>query len=105
VLKVIFTFRRREDLTWEEFRRHAEERHAPLVTQLPGLRRYVQSLVTPDSADRPFDGIAQVWYDDESAYRRSFESEPGQAVIADAANYADPTSETEIFVEDVAVFP
>jgi uncharacterized protein (TIGR02118 family) len=104
VFKAIFTFRKRDDLSWEEFEHHARDRHGPLVAQLPGLRRYVQCLVSAESADRPFDGIAVVWYDDEEAYRQSFASDVGKSVIADAANYADPASETEVLVHDVARF-
>jgi uncharacterized protein (TIGR02118 family) len=106
MFKVMFTFRKLDSLSWEEFRSHARDKHGPLVSQLPGLRRYVQILATEESAaDAPFDGIAEVWYDDEDSYQRSFESPVGQAVIADAANYADPASEREIKVEEVANFP
>lgn len=106
MFKVMFTFRKLESLSWEEFRSHAQDRHGPLVAQLPELRRYVQTLAKEEAAeDAPFDGIAEVWYDDEEAYERSFESSVGQAVIADAANYADPASEREIRVEEVATFP
>jgi uncharacterized protein (TIGR02118 family) len=107
VIKVVFAFRKRSTMEWEEFRRYAADEHAPLVEQLPELRRYVQSLVLPDQTPepRPFDGVAELWFDSEEAYRRAFDSPVGRAVVADASNYADPDSDREIRMEDVAVFP
>jgi uncharacterized protein (TIGR02118 family) len=106
MFKVIFTFRKLESLSWDEFRVHARDKHAPLVVQLPELRGYVQTLAQDEvAALDSFHGIAELSYENEAAYERSFGSDIGQAVIADAANYAHPASEREIRVEEVARFP
>jgi uncharacterized protein (TIGR02118 family) len=55
----------------EQFHRHWKEVHAPLALRIPSLRRYVQSHRFPESvpgfAASPYEGAAEVWYDDLQA--------------------------------------
>ena len=57
--------------------------HSTLATQLPGLRRYMISLVA-DEQEGPFDGMAELWFDDLAAADTAFASAAGQAARADA---------------------
>ncbi|WP_322761504.1 EthD domain-containing protein [Frankia sp. Cr2] len=76
MVKVIFGLVRRNDLTHDEFAAYWYERHAPLVREVADLlhiRRYVQSHIVGDrisatlassrGAVRPFDGVAELWWD------------------------------------------
>jgi uncharacterized protein (TIGR02118 family) len=74
--------------------KHWLEIHGPLAHGVPGLRRYVQSHILgeqtrPDipSSDVQIDGIAELWYDDEDAMRRSLASPEAKALQADGARF------------------
>jgi uncharacterized protein (TIGR02118 family) len=63
--RLVLLFRRRADLAPEEFLRYWREVHAPLVLEVPGIRRYVISPVvsSPDADAPPVDGMAELWID------------------------------------------
>jgi uncharacterized protein (TIGR02118 family) len=58
-------------------------RHRTLVEQLPGLRQYIISPAA-EAQDGPFDGMAELWFDDLAAADAAFASPAGQAARADA---------------------
>lgn len=79
MIKLTFCLRRRPELSWEEFSRYWREVHAPLVAEraeVLGIVRYVQvrTLDRPElhdayrrrngGAPEPFDGIAELWFDE-----------------------------------------
>ena len=71
MIHLLILFKRRDDVNRKELLRYWREVHAPLVAGLPGVRRYVQSTVSvvPGSAP-PYDGVEEIWVDDESAIDR-----------------------------------
>lgn len=105
MIKLVFVLRRKPGLSLEEFQRYWREQHAPLVAaraEAIGARRYVQvhTLETPlDGALRehrrgePFDGVAELWWDDLDALAASFGSEDGlkaaRELLADEAEFID----------------
>jgi uncharacterized protein (TIGR02118 family) len=91
VVKAIILISRREGTSPEEFARHFQEHHRPLVAQLPGLRRFVVNRVLPDPNGPPpaYDAVAEDWFDDPAAMASAFASPEGQAVLADAHNFLD----------------
>ena len=57
-------------LTRERFHRWWLDEHVPLVTILPDLRKYRVCLVTGSTSHQgrePWDGIAELWFDDRAA--------------------------------------
>ena len=105
MIKLVFVLRRKAGLSREEFQRYWRERHAPLVAERAeaiGARRYVQvhTLDTPlDGALRehrrgePYDGVAELWWDDLDALTAAFGSEDGLKaageLLADEAEFID----------------
>jgi uncharacterized protein (TIGR02118 family) len=69
----------------------AWERHADVVGQIPGLRRYVQHHVTagPDGSEPPYAGLGEVWFDDETSARAALASTEWGAVVDDAMRFMD----------------
>jgi uncharacterized protein (TIGR02118 family) len=77
VIKLVFSLRRRPEMTREEFQDYWRDRHAPLVHRHAaalGIRRYVQTharssdVGTAQSAARgsepdAYDGQAELWWD------------------------------------------
>ncbi|MFN0154952.1 MAG: EthD domain-containing protein [Gaiella sp.] len=82
MFKAIILLTRKEGMTPDEFRRWWLDEHAPLARQLPGVRRIVGNLVT--TPDAPYDGITELWFDDQAALEGAYASEIGQAVAADS---------------------
>jgi uncharacterized protein (TIGR02118 family) len=75
--KLIFQLKRKPGLSLADARRYWIEVHGPIVCQLPGLRRYVQSHLVDaayEYAEPKWDGVAQLWVDDIAAMQRMLES-------------------------------
>ncbi len=96
MVKLTFCLRRRPDLTVAEFSRYWGEVHAPLVEargSILGIRRYVQVRTVDASslhkalqhrnggAPEPFDGIAELWFDDMDAFVAARHPEAQTAAI------------------------
>jgi uncharacterized protein (TIGR02118 family) len=93
MIKLVFTLRRREGMTREEFQRHWRERHAPLVKRHADalrIRRYVQVHACDTQLDeavagargsepRFYDGAAELWWDSLEELVAAFSSDAGQA--------------------------
>ena len=106
MIKLVFCLRRRPELSHGEFERYWREHHAPLVRRAApalGIRRYVQvrtsdspanaALREPRGAPEPFDGVAEVWWDDEESFARAGATKEGRAaareLIEDEARFVD----------------
>ena len=93
MIKLVFTLRRREDMTRKEFQRYWREQHAPLVKRHADalhIRRYVQvhardtefdeAIVGPRGSEpRFYDGVAELWWDSLDELVAAFSSDAGQA--------------------------
>ena len=93
MIKLVFTLRRSESMTREEFQRYWREQHAPLVKRHAGalrIRRYVQVhardtgldeavSVARGSDPRFYDGVAELWWDSLEDLIAAFSSDEGQA--------------------------
>ncbi len=93
MIKLVFTLRRREGMTREEFQRYWREQHAPLVRRhadVLRIRRYVQTHARDTDADealagargsepRFYDGVAELWWDSVEDLLAAASSEAGQA--------------------------
>ena len=88
MVTLVGCLKRKPGLTREEFQKWWVEKHVPFVKQVPGLRRYVvhvtqkgfDPLAGPSgtfSDEPPFEGIAELWFDDEAAVARAWSSPEG----------------------------
>ena len=106
MIKLTFAVRRRADVAPEEFHRYWRDEHGPLVRSFQavlGIRRYVQvhRLDTPfndalrasRNALEPFDGIAELWWDDLDALTAGASTTEGlaagEALLADEGRFID----------------
>jgi uncharacterized protein (TIGR02118 family) len=60
--------------------------HAPLVVQVPGLKRYIISLAAVPE-ESTFDGVAELWFDNANAMSQGFADKAGQIARADGAEH------------------
>ena len=87
--RVLFFLKRRAGLDRAEFFRWWLEQHRPIARELPGLRRYVICHVAEAADDGPFDGLAELSFDNAAAEQVAFASAQGQKARADRAAHAE----------------
>ena len=81
--RVVVYLKRRTGLLQPRFFAWWLGQHRALAEQLPGLHWYTISLAA-GAQDGPFDGMAELWFDDLAAADAAFASPAGQAARADA---------------------
>lgn len=105
-VKLTFCLHRLPHLTRAEFQDYWLNEHGPLVrshAKALGISRYVQTHATDTPFDaglrgvrgapEPYDGIAELWWDDEVAFDRSMRDpaarEAGKILVADEKTFID----------------
>ena len=94
MIKLVYCFARRADLSAEEFSRYWHEVHGPIGARIPGLRRLVQSVAVHDARDAlapGFDGMAELWFDDVDAVIQARSSAEWKAASDDERHFIDPS--------------
>src|SRR4029077_18746844 len=107
MIKLVFTIRRREGMTREEFQRYWRHEHAELVkrhAEALRIRRYVQTHARDTDLDealaasrgsepRYYDGVAELWWESvEDVLEASMSDEgllAGQALLEDERRFID----------------
>ena len=106
MLKLTFCLRRLPRLSLQEFQDYWLNKHGPLVRRLQpalGMVRYVQVHRRDDElglgmrkargAPEPYDGVAELWWDSEEAFRASGRTpegrEAGRLLLEDEAKFID----------------
>jgi uncharacterized protein (TIGR02118 family) len=86
----------------EDFRRHLEETHLPLLAKLPGLQRVVNNhvLASVDGSPPPYDLIGEAWFPSAEAMQAAYGGPEGQAVATDVPNFVDPAQIRILIVEE-----
>jgi uncharacterized protein (TIGR02118 family) len=122
VIKLTFAVRRRSDVDVDEFHRYWRDQHGPLVRSLRpvlGIRRYVQThrMETPFNealrasrgALEPFDGVAELWWDDVDALVAATSSPAGSAagrtLLEDEATFIDLERSSLWLGQEVEIIP
>jgi uncharacterized protein (TIGR02118 family) len=122
VVKLTFAVRRRAGIDPAEFHRYWREQHGPLVKSLQhalGIRRYVQThrVETPlnemlrasRGALEPFDGVAELWWDDVEALAAATSTPEGSAagrtLLEDESTFIDLERSALWLGEEVEIIP
>jgi uncharacterized protein (TIGR02118 family) len=96
MIRLVYALRRAPGLTREEFQEYWRRRHGPLVAGFAGdleLIRYVQTHTVASSGaeaarrargtmEPEYDGVAELWWESESALESAMASEAGRAAGA-----------------------
>ena len=101
MLKQVTIIKKRPDLSADAFEEYWRTRHAEVVCELPGLRRYVQNHMA--AAGSRVDGIAEVWFDDIDAMRANVGHPALEAIRADERNFIDVDTMDSIIVEPATI--
>jgi uncharacterized protein (TIGR02118 family) len=93
MIKVFSLLKRREDWTRDQFKRWWLDEHIAYAKKLPGLRKYRVCLTsgsTTHEGNEPFDGVAELWFDNRAALEAAWASPIGlEAVGHSKANVSD----------------
>jgi uncharacterized protein (TIGR02118 family) len=92
MVKLIYCISKRPEMTVAEFQTYWRETHAPIAGAIPRLRRYVQCHVVPELYSRqtpPYDGAAELWFDDLEALRAAMQTPELKAALEDEKNFID----------------
>jgi uncharacterized protein (TIGR02118 family) len=85
MIKVVVLLRRPASWTRERFHRWWLDEHVAHGKKLPNLRKYRVCLVTGSTSHEgrePWDGIAELWFDNRAALDAAWSSDVGQTALA-----------------------
>lgn len=103
MVKMVQLLVRAEEYTHEEFVDRWRGEHAELARELPDLQKYTTSV--PNAPERSeYDGVVELYFEDMSALKAAFDSETGEAVMADAAEFVDLDAAPTLYVEETVEF-
>ena len=103
--KVVTLYKRKAGIDVAAFQQRWLDKHSLIATRTLGLRRYVQSHALPQGYKKGeliYDGISEMWFDSELAYRDASASDACSKVLEDAAAFTDD-SKTVVMTVDVHV--
>jgi len=104
MIKTLGFFKRKPGLSVEEFRTYWLNDHAAVIRRIPEIRRAIASITLPGAyknREPLFDGVSEVWFDDEDTLRRTADSAPRRAASADDAKFVDIAKYTAIVTDEV----
>jgi len=89
MLKVLSLMKRKDGMSYDEFRNWALNEHPKLAGKIPGMRGYRMNVPVKENPDSPYDCISEMWWDSDEARLAGFATDEGKAAGADAAAHAD----------------
>lgn len=91
MIKLVALVRRRPDLDLYAFRDYWLNTHAPLAAAIPGMRGYRINIAGDPGAQpaAPYDGSAEIWFDDSAAMEAGLGSEQGRIAGEDTTHFAE----------------
>ena len=102
MIKMVAFVKKRRELSREEFIRLWVEEHTKLssILGMKGYRINVNLEPQPDGNRPPYDGSAEMWWEDEASMLAALSSEAGQVAGADTERFAESVefAYTEEFV-------
>lgn len=104
MVRVHIWVRKKEDMSQEEFADYWVSSHAPIARDgYQNLKGYVVSLVTrvPEGQSAPYDGVAELTWDDREGFRADMGSEAAKRATEDLQSFAG--SFGLLFVEQTTV--
>ncbi len=96
MFKAMILLTRRDDMTHDDFRTWWLGEHAPLARGLPGLRKITFNVI--ETVDADYDGITELWFDDQAAFEAAYASDFGKSVAADSL--AHVSQRIRLFVDE-----
>lgn len=105
MFKAMFFLYRKPGMSVEEFQAYSQGTHIPLVSKVPGLKRYAvnHTAANPAGADGACDAVAELWFDSGEAFQEAIGSPAGAAALGDQPNYLDMTRTHALIMDERTV--
>ena len=92
LFKLIILLTKKPTMTDQDFAHYMLEMHAPIAKKMPGLRKYVVSIVQrPPNKEPEYHGVAELYFDDRNGMKDAFSSPQGQITQKDTENFTSRT--------------
>jgi uncharacterized protein (TIGR02118 family) len=105
MVKAFNFFKRRPELGVERFREYWLNQHAAVIRAIPEIRKYVASIALPSSyrngREPLYDGISEVWFDDEETILATMNTAPRRAAVTDDAVFVDTSKAGSIITDEI----
>jgi uncharacterized protein (TIGR02118 family) len=106
-VKSMTFFHRKPGMPLDEFSDYWLNMHAPLVHRTPGLIRYVQNHVLPETVTKlkpMFDGVAELWWPDMASLQNAMKSpELSKEQMKDSVNFTDVTTPKNMLCREIRI--
>lgn len=91
MIKLIALVTRKSGMSFQEFRTYWLTTHAPLAAAIPGMRGYRINIAGDPGAQppAPYDGSAEIWFDDRAAMEAGLGSPAGHIAGEDTAHFLE----------------
>ncbi len=105
MLKIVFLVHKRADMDAQDFRRYWRETQGAISAKIPGVRKYIQNhtIAAPNGGTPPYDGFAEMWFDNREALEQAMASPEAQAAIADLPNFLDAERMQSFIVDEIDI--
>ena len=106
MIKLVYCFSKKPNLTEDEFFKYWRHVHGPIGARIPGLRRLIQSHRVRQAGDAraaDFDGMAELWFDDMAALVAARTSAEWKASTEDEQNFIDPNRTANFLSEEYVI--
>lgn len=99
MMKLVDFLVRTDEYSHSEFVERWQGDHSELAKDLRGLQGYKTS-VPDDPEEADYDGVLELYFEDEAAMGEAFGSDIGEEVMADAAEFVDMGAGPRMVVEE-----
>jgi uncharacterized protein (TIGR02118 family) len=99
MIKMVDLLVRKDGMSHEEFVDYWLDEHSELAKDLPGLQKYVTS-VPKDPEKAGYDGVLELYFESTADLGAAFDTEIGQRVQEDAAEFVDVDEGPTLIVEE-----
>ena len=89
MLKVLVLMKRKNGVSYADFRKWALNDHPEFAKKIPGMRAYRMNVPVAEVAESPYDAISEMWFDDADARAAGMGSDAGKAAGADAGSHCE----------------
>ena len=106
MLKEMLLIKRKEGLSKEDFVKHYEEVHAPLIMKMcPSVKKYTRNYVQHalTGGEPGFDCITEVWYEDAAGLKALaglYSSDEGKVIRDSEASFLDQSKLVAMLVDE-----
>lgn len=91
MIKIVAVIKKKPTLSRDEFIRYWHDDHPFFVRALPGIRGYRQNPAIDHRKEWPFDGMAELWFDDVSAVKEAYSGDEAAALFAHEEEFLEST--------------